>query len=529
MKKIIFGVVVAAMAMLSACENFTPVEDAPSGNTVGVGSGSVSQPAVLTATIGTDTKTFLEWDGNVFKTRWAEEDYFLLWNADVDLSQIRSDEDYERYASWYVISEGVGESTATFVLEEGVMPERFIALYGEFWPEREDGNWYYWLPENQGREVYETKDGELIQGFDSHDYPMYATGEGQELHFRNMLSVFKINVTGRGEILKNITITALDENIYLAGVAKVDLRASRPTFEFSPGMLGDYEKEVYNSISFNPNLRQDDQEIETVLSSDPVECYIIVPPRSYPSGFKVTLTTDAGVMEFETESDLSFEPSELRELNVSYENTSDDIGTTDAVECKSYSDIAYLSDNTAVKVTGYVMATYGYGFIMSVGMNEEFVLVYTKTEDVNGKIPVAGTYVEVYASKTTYRGLPELENVARFEVLNDDQLEFDLTPIDLSSSDFENFSSGGYDYVKFRGHLSKSGSYYNVNVDGATRIGSISRPLMDMEYYVNQDVVVEGFFCGLNTDKNGKEYFNVVATRLNVVASFSASIEGATR
>jgi hypothetical protein len=209
--------------------------------------------------------------------------------------------------------------------------------------------------------------------------------------------------------------------------------------------------------------------------------------------------------------------------------TPDDIGTVGVVECKSYSDIAAQSDNTAVKLTGYVMATYGYGFIMSVGMNEEFVLVYTKTEEVNGKIPVAGTYVEVYASKTTYRGLPELENVARFEVLNDDPLKFDLTPIDLSSSDFENFSSGGYDYVKFRGHLSKSGSYYNVNVDGVTRIGSVANPLIDMTYYVNQDVVVEGFFCGLNTDKNGKEYFNIVATRLNVVASFSASIEGATR
>jgi hypothetical protein len=234
-------------------------------------------------------------------------------------------------------------------------------------------------------------------------------------------------------------------------------------------------------------------------------------------------------MEFETESDLSFEPSELRELNVSYENTSDDIGTTDAVECKSYSDIASLSNNTAVKVTGYVMATYGYGFIMSVGSNEEYVLVYNRTADVNGEYPVVGTYVEVYASKTTYRGLPELENVARFKVLNGDPLKFDLTPIDLSSSDFENFSSGGYDYVKFRGHLSKSGSYYNVNVDGVTRIGSVANPLMDMTDYVNQDVVVEGFFCGLNTDKNGKEYFNIVATRLNVVASFSASIEGATR
>ena len=63
-----------------------------------------------------------------------------------------------------------------------------------------------------------------------------------------------------------------------------------------------------------------------------------------------------------------------------------------------------------------------------------------------------------------------------------------------------------------------------MNVEGATRIGSISRPLMDMDDYIDKDIVVEGFFCGLNVDKNGNEYLNVVATRLDTVVSFSGSI-----
>ena len=611
MKKIIFGTVVAALAMLSACENLAPVE--PSVNVSGVGSVLPSEPVVLTATIGADTKTFLEWDGNVFKTRWAEEDSFILWNADVDLSQINPNEDYERYASWYVISEGVGESTATFVLEEGVMPERFLAFYGEFWPETEDGNWYYWLSRNQGREVYETKHGELIQGFDSYDYPMYATGEGQEVHFRNMLSLFKINVTGRGEILKNITITALDENVYIAGDAKVDFSAPRATFEFSPGMLGNYEKEVFNSISFNPNLRQDYQEIETVLSSDPVECYIIIPPRNYPSGFKVTLTTDEGVMEFETESDLSFEPSELRELNVSYESTltyegnwrllfsddtseilekegeyyvlkdchlsnndyftfaygtsqlyrmedasgqsygsaivnacanlrlcpeneeqytyvnvdtrydiyldaenlqvfimcseitPEDLPTRSVVAYKSYWAInEYAADNSLVMVSGCVVAKTTRGVVIDMGYSETIFLYGTIEFEV-------GDYVDIYARKTTYRGLPELTNNDWYCWYPDKVDIPNYTPDNITHS-FENLSYDFYAYVAFLGKVVVNGGNYYIYVnDNVSYVGKIFYPTADLSEFDGKTVYVKGYFLG-NSTSGSTTYLNLALT-----------------
>lgn len=611
MKKIIFGTVVAALAMLSACENLAPVE--PSVNVSGVGSVLPSEPVVLTATIGADTKTFLEWDGNAFKTRWAEDDGFILWDADVDLSQIDPEEDFEKYAAWFEIKDGVGESTATFVLEEGKASERFLALYGEFWPEQSDGNWYYWISRRQGREVYETKDGELIQGFGFGDYPMYAIGEGSEVHFKNMLSIFKINVKGNGETLKSITVTALDENVYLSGDATVDFRTSRPTFNLSPESTGSYEKDVYNYITFNPDFNYDDDEIPTVLSSDPVECYIVIPPCTYQSGLKVTLTTDEGVMEFETESDLSFEPSELRELNVSYESTltyegnwrllfsdatseilekegeyyvlkdchlsnndyftfaygtsqlyrmedaggqsygsaivnacanlrlcpeneeqytyvnvdtrydiyldaenlqvfimcseitPEDLPTRSVVAYKSYWAInEYAADNSLVMVSGCVVAKTTRGVVIDMGYSETIFLYGTIEFEV-------GDYVDIYATKTTYRGLPELTNNDWYCWYPDKVDIPNYTPENITLS-FEYVGYDFYAYVAFFGKVVVNGGNYYVYVNNnVSCVGKIFYPTADLSEFDGKTVYVKGYFLG-NSTSGSTTYLNLALT-----------------
>ena len=56
-------------------------------------------------------------------------------------------------------------------------------------------------------------------------------------------------------------------------------------------------------------------------------------------------------------------------------------------------------------------------------------------------------------------------------------------------------------------------SYWNVVVDGATRIGSISYPLQDLTPYVGQKVMVLGWFCGLSTS-GGNTYMNVMLRKI---------------
>lgn len=319
MRKNIFGIAVAMFAMLSACETINTQEGV-------VGNGAqvtVSDRATLTASIGADTKTYLEWDGKVYKTRWAEYDDIIVVDQNIDLTA----SDYDEYYSWFEITEGVGESTATFVTndENFVLPDKYVALYGEFWIE-ETGQWMIWVSNSQGRELYVNKDGETIQGFYGQEYPMVALGNGtSSIEFKNLCSVLKVNITGDGESLQNVKVESLDEGVYLSGDSRLNMESSRPTLTFSTEDEGEYDVIVCDYINFNPNIHYYSEgygysEEETILSSDPVECYIVLPAQTYPSGLKLTIQTDEGLMEVNTKQNLVFTQSELREIaNISYE------------------------------------------------------------------------------------------------------------------------------------------------------------------------------------------------------------------
>ena len=315
MKKILFGTAMAALAMLSACETLAPVDGAPSGSISGAGSATGSEQVTLTATIGSDTKTYLEWDGRVFKTRWAEGDEIMVLDNKVDYTK----NDLEDHYGWFELTAGAGESTAEFTLGDGILPESYVAAYGEVWPNETTGEYMMWISTHQYRMQYETKSGELIQGFDSFQYPMVAEATGTSCTFRNLCAVLKLSLTGNGELLKNVYVSSLDEGVYLAGAAILDLTASRPTLRFSPE-----DVVPYPCIEFEPRYYDEENEgyVDEYLSSDPVECYIVLPAQTYPSGLKITIETENGLMEVETEDNLVLEQSELREIPVlEYEST----------------------------------------------------------------------------------------------------------------------------------------------------------------------------------------------------------------
>ena len=306
MKKIIFATA-AAMVMFSACETLVSHEGeiSPDVN---------SEKIILTATLDAQTKTYLEQvNTSTFKTRWGENDDFIVLDRDVDLSTIYGQ---DGYTGWFELVSGAGESTAVFELEEGVLPNRYYALYGEYDIIEGTNNIVLWLPRWQDRELYESKDGETIQGFDDWTYPMFAVGEGTNVSFKNLCSVLKLNVTGNGEELQYVKVETLDEGVYLSGTTKLNLSTSRPTLEFLTEDVGDYEMESSNFIYFDPETYDENNEntIPAVLSNDPVECYIVIPAQRYPSGLKITLITNEGIMEVTTSTDLNFEVSELREV-----------------------------------------------------------------------------------------------------------------------------------------------------------------------------------------------------------------------
>ena len=79
MKKILFGAV-AAMIALAACDTIRPLDNHAEVQSEAV--LSVTDSVVFTASIGPQSKTYLEYNGYSYKTLWAEGDRILIWDAD---------------------------------------------------------------------------------------------------------------------------------------------------------------------------------------------------------------------------------------------------------------------------------------------------------------------------------------------------------------------------------------------------------------------------------------------------------------
>ena len=320
MKKIIFGTA-AAMIMLSACETLVSHEGE-------ISSDANSEKVILTAALGDQTKTYLEQvNTSNFKTRWSEDDEFLVLDRDVDLSTTY---DFEGYVGWFELVSGAGESTAVFELSDGVLPDRYYAFYGEIEPIDGTNQMAMYLSHWQDREIRELKNGQTVQGFEDWTFPMYAVGSGTNVSFQNLCSVLKLNIKGDGEQLQYVKVETLDEGVYLSGTTRMNFSTSRPTLEFLTEDIGDFEAQSDNYIYFDPSLYDNStgSSIPAILSNDPIECYIVIPAQRYPSGLKITMITDEGLMEVTTGRNLTFEPSELREVpafefvaETSYENT----------------------------------------------------------------------------------------------------------------------------------------------------------------------------------------------------------------
>ena len=591
MKKLIYGAAVAAIALFSACENLAPVEAVDAD----------SEKVILTATLGNDTKTYLEWNGSVFKTRWAEDDVFYL----LDLKT-----GWDNYAKFELVS-GAGESTARFEMTDGPMPENYVAVYGEI--EYLEGDWFVGFDYNQYRYLYHNN-GKEIQGFDAWTMPMIAEGNGEELYFKNLGSVLKLNIVGNGETLRSVFVRSRDAGVYLGGRALMNMEGNRPSYSFVEYEYDGDMIPLYDEIHFDPDVNYE----PTVLSNDPVECYIVIPSQTYPSGLAIQLVTDSGYMDVVTVGNLVFSQSELREMPVltysssvdfegtwrvesgesskvgllteregdylvlrdyyideyaylnfyygetkyawseKYENYTrqltntcgilqsydsdeyryveirtegyydiylnpntletfimsdgvslSDIPTTDEVVCQNYNQLYNLEDGALVKIYGQVCAATSKGILVRLDGYSNPVLVYD-----NSLVGVTlGSGVELYATKTTYAGLPELVSVTWSRVYAFTGSYYESWYIDITS-DFDEYNPGFYQQIYFVGTLSISGNYYNIIVDNAVRQGSIQSPTIDLSEYDGKEVVVYGYYAGLTTSKAGQEYLNIILTKI---------------
>lgn len=159
-----------------------------------------------------------------------------------------------------------------------------------------------------------------------------------------------------------------------------------------------------------------------------------------------------------------------------------------------------------VTVEGLVMAVSAKSFVLSTAAGIEYVYA-----DALPGVKV-GDMVRVEAEAGEYNGLPQYENPKTTIVSMDNAVSYpDPAVLDAAALDSYNTS---YGFVKFSGSLVKSGNYVNIDVDGATRKGSISYPVEDYADMNGRKVDLTGYFVGIS----GNIYFNIVIVSIELSA-----------
>lgn len=179
--------------------------------------------------------------------------------------------------------------------------------------------------------------------------------------------------------------------------------------------------------------------------------------------------------------------------------------TPPAVTVTSIADVK-AGSNKQYTTEGVVVAKNARSYLLSDG--EDAILVYLNAApnvSVGDKLRVTGTTSE-------YGGAKQFGQGTTHQKLGTEQVNYPM-PILLDGDACDGYLSDvTIDYVKVIGRLSESGDYYNLDIDGATVIGSITYPASTSQLspFINKKVVVEGYVTGI-TGKSTK-YLNIMMT-----------------
>ena len=286
MKRIFLGAAAAVMTLLSACEAIGPQESEQPGYGI---SGGTAATQLFTATIGADTKTYLQYNDGVYKTVWSEGDYIYVINSETA--------EYELCP----IVEGVGTTTATFA---GTMEaDSYMAYFGSEWDieEGQDKLEIYLKSYQDVFYIWDSNSGKYLNMFGPRDFPMIARSSTKSFEFQNICSVLKVSITGNGESVNYIYFTPNDESIGTHGYASVTYDGTEPVLTLENG--GE-NRVLYTWGEY--------------LSSEPQDYYIVLPAQTYYGGFTLEIETDEGSKTVTVTEDIQMRRSRIRTLRVDY-------------------------------------------------------------------------------------------------------------------------------------------------------------------------------------------------------------------
>lgn len=322
---------------------------------------------------------------------------------------------------------------------------------------------------------------------------MVSATEDNNLLFKNVSGYLVLKLYGEGVYVTSLTLKGnADEP--LAGKAVVTAPLDGvPSVEMQAGASREITLTCPEPVALG------------ATSEDYTEFWFVLPPTSFAEGLTVTVTGGKGDrFTKSTEKSITITRSEISRmapLKVSLEPGFDTMPVGNVPD---------VADGNIVHVRGLVSAVATRAFVMS--ENDSHILVYTGPGAVTCSL---GDSVTVSGTKATYRGVAEITSPElSVSVESSGHALPELDYQDITAS-FDTFSAGCSVPICFRGTLTKSGTQYNVTVEGAARTGYIYWPVAGFvdENLVGSSILVKGFYQGRYNYTTGA-FLDIVATRI---------------
>ena len=268
---------------------------------------------------------------------------------------------------------------------------------------------------------------------------------------------------------------------------------------------------------------------ETISAGASAKFYIAVKPFAAKAGDELAVKVHVGDLIFEKTlslpSAVEFKSGIIKQLNISYTGGS-------ALQPSSLEEIAAMDKDTDI-LTNEVLVVGKYARGVMLAQNNFYLLAFDNA-GVNAAI---GDIVTVTGKVGEYAGLKQIASPEVTVISSDNEV---VLPDPKVLEGLDEYESDKIELIQYSGTLAVSGNYFNVNVDGSTRQGSIQYPLDTdaMKALDKKPITATGFFTGITgsgkyvnmmstsvVEKEGN-VFDVTPTQINVAATAtSATIE----
>ena len=222
---------------------------------------------------------------------------------------------------------------------------------------------------------------------------------------------------------------------------------------------------------------------------------------------------DASVYTFVYDANTT---SAVRTANIQFKATNSSMIVTVTQEGipptgQSVTEIVALDDGMLVEtLPSVVVAKSGQGFVISDGTTALYVFDKEKAfTDV-----AVGDNVKVFATKTTYGGVPELATLTGVE--KDGTAAVTHPAVKDITSEALTYAASSAEFIQLTGTLKVNGNYYNMEIGGvdpAVKQGSIAAPVEELNAgsYHDKLITVTGYYNGLS---GGDKYLNIIAVKI---------------